>query len=250
MSLKDQAKQWQHSNAPAERLAYPVAKAAWRAWQILSVPNVRAQWFTRIRNPEGYFQRSTFTAPNRYPELFAECKERLALLTSPKILSYGCSTGEEVFSLSEQLPQAIVTGVDINSLCIRQCNRRKTSDRQTFYRRDSHAFHQLEGLDAILCLAVFQRTENRADSDVSVAVGISFRQFESELEMLDAKLTPGGLLFLDYTDFDFTETALSRGYAPLAFEANRSHYKRPLFDKFNRKVSDEQNLLRGFVKTQ
>jgi len=250
MSLKELARQWQYSNVPAKRLTYPVAKAAWRTWQFLSVPGLRAQWVTELLHPAQYFQRSTFTAPNRYPELFAECEQQLALLASPKILSYGCATGEEVFSLSERLPHAIVTGVDINSWCIRQCNRRKTCDGQSFYRRNSRAFRELECLDAILCLAVFQRAENRADSDVLVAVGISFSQFESELEMLDAKLTTGGLLFIDHTDFDFTETALSRGYRPLAFEANRIHYKRPLFDKFNRRVSDEQNLLRGFAKTQ
>lgn len=231
------------------RFAYRVAKVAWRAGQVLSSPNLRAQWLAGLRYRGRYFQRSTFTTPNRYPELFGACELQLALLKSPKILSYGCATGEEAFSLSERLPQAIVTGVDINSWCIRQCNRRKVSARQSFYLRDSRAFRQLKGLDAIFCLAVFQRTENRLNSEASVAFGISFGQFESELELLDTKLRPGGLLFVDRTDFDFTETALSRGYAPLAFEANRMHHRRPLFDKFNRRVSNEQNLLRGFVKT-
>jgi hypothetical protein len=166
----------------------------------------------------------------------------------PRILSFGCSTGDEVFSLGNYIPRAAIVGVDINAWCIRQCNLKKQSEKHSFCLRSSLKCEQMTGFDAIFCMAVFQRTENRTNRDNSVSTGLSFVQFEREIDQLDSKLKIGGLLFIDHADFSFMDTVYGIRYEVLGFEQNRIHYIRPLFDRNDRKISDEQSLYRVFVK--
>jgi chemotaxis methyl-accepting protein methylase len=49
-----------------------------------------------------------WTAPNRYPEIFAAAVAAAA--AARRILSFGCSTGEECVSLAEYFPKAEIIG--------------------------------------------------------------------------------------------------------------------------------------------
>ena len=53
----------------------------------------------------GSHQLVDWTAPNRYPEIFAA-----AAAAARRILSFGCSTGEECVSLAEYFPKAEIIG--------------------------------------------------------------------------------------------------------------------------------------------
>jgi hypothetical protein len=104
-------------------------------------------------------------------------------------------------------------------------------------------------------MAVFQRTENQAIPNNSISLGFSFCQFEREIGELDGKLKVGGLLVIEHTDFDFRETVYGDSYKNLDLErSDDAHasvlpeYNRPLFDRHDRKISDEQCLPRVFVK--
>jgi hypothetical protein len=107
---------------------------------------------------------------------------------------------------------------------------------------------QKMAFDAIFCMAIFQRTENRTNSDNAVSAGITFDEFQREIGELDAKLKAGGLLFIDHADFNFMDTVHAERYEVLEFDQNRVLHDRPLFDRNNRKVSDDQCLYRAFVK--
>ena len=105
--------------------------------------------------------------------------------------------------------------------------------------------------EVVICNEVqtlFQRTENRTNSDNAVSGGITFDQFEREIGTPDAKLKAGGLLFIDHADFNFMDTVHAEQYDVLEFDQNRVQHDRPLFDRNNRKVSDDQCLYRAFVK--
>lgn len=250
MSLKYNIKQWEHSNNRVKRLICFITRSVWRCAWCLIEPERRSQLITGLLYPKIFLQRSVYTFENRYPDLFRECAERMAGTVEPMILSYGCATGAEVISLSKWLPNAKIVGVDINTWCLRQCRRRLASTKYRFIHRASTDFHSVSEFDAVFCLAVFQRAENRTSIDNSKAQGISFQQFESELLLLDEKLKAGGLLFIDHSDFDFLDTRLCARYQPLGFSTNRVQHERPLFDRQNCKLAERQDLFRGFVKVR
>ena len=60
-----------------------------------------------------YLQLSNMTRSDRFPKVFETAK---SLCRKPKrIMSFGCSTGEECQSLAKYFPDAEIVGVDINA---------------------------------------------------------------------------------------------------------------------------------------
>jgi hypothetical protein len=248
LNLRHELKRWQYSRLTHRRWVYHAVNTAWQCYQFFSRSERRSQYVTGWSHPSHYYQRSICTAANRYPLLFERCRDFLSSRPSPWILSFGCSTGEEVFSLGQYLPDATILGVDINPWCIRKCNTRKQSDRYTFCHRFSETFDQARDFDAVFCMAVFQRTENRTRPDNRESTGLRFRQFECEIAGLDGKLKQGGLLVIEHADYSFADTACFARYQALDFEHNAAPSERPLFGRNDIKVSDKQALHRVFVK--
>ena len=85
----------------------------------------RFEFGRRLRRPvEGRFQSYAYTLPDRYPWLFDFAAERLGRIAAPRLLSFGCSRGDEVFSLARRLPQATIKGIDIDPRNIAACRAR------------------------------------------------------------------------------------------------------------------------------
>jgi hypothetical protein len=192
-------------------------------------------------------QQSTYTKRHRYPKLFADCRAFLGDRSDLRLLSFGCSTGEEVASLGELWPLATIVGVDINPWCLEQCAGRHDSPRFTFMHRESDEFAAAADFDAVFCLAVFQRQENLTRG-LETAGGHTFDQFEREVGVLDRKLNMGGLFAIDNADFLFTDTAVARRYEPLPSGNNCQLRQRPLYGPNNRKIADEYVAVRIFRK--
>ena len=233
---------------PLLRIAYRGIKAAGALRRFLLSPRIRSQVLTRFRYRDQHFQGEAYSQEDRYPELFRECRARLAGLAVPRILSFGCATGEEVFTLARYLPQAEIVGVDINRWCLKQCDARNRNGKLRFVHRLSAEFAELKGFDAIFCMAVFQRTEHRTAGAQPDKTGFTFDRFEAEVAMLDGKLKPGGLFFLDECDYSFEQTETVALYNPAEFEGNRAPRQRPLFDRENRLIAGEQFSARSFIK--
>ncbi|HSH67985.1 MAG TPA: methyltransferase domain-containing protein, partial [Bacteroidia bacterium] len=196
-----------------------------------------------------YHQFSTYTKKNRYPELFNECKKFFRNRTDLKILSFGCSTGEEVESLGLFLTDASITGVDINKYCIQQCNKKYKHPLWNFIHVSSAEFLNSANYDAVFCLAVFQHPENRYKKNNS-SKKYPFSKFEDQLEGLDKKLKPGGLLFIDHSDFSFLQTRVSKKYTVLKTAPNRILRNRPSFDSTNTRIADFSFNYRIFQKSK
>ncbi len=246
--LKASLKNWQHSRSAPARVVYQVSRLGWLGCRLLVDARLRAETLGHWRHRAAYLQPATETYLNRYPGLFRQCRLRFAEHPNPRILSFGCSTGEEVRSLAKHLPQAVIVGVDINDWCLSECWRKDPHHRHTFLHRLSAEFEREPAFDAIFCMAVLQHTLNRASADNAVAQGITFEEFAREVAVLDAKLKTGGLLFLDHVDFRFGDTPCASRYTPLDFPRNRAPRPRPIYGPDHRKLADVQDTPRVFVK--
>ena len=85
-----------------------------RLCRILVSPSYRSEWLLKRSRPNNLFQPYRQTKPDRHPAIFAFVRERLSTNAIPRLMSFGCSTGEEAFTLRRYFPQAEIVGVDIN----------------------------------------------------------------------------------------------------------------------------------------
>jgi trans-aconitate methyltransferase len=211
-------------------------------------PRIRSEQITRAFHRASHYQGATYSEPNRYPELFAACAHHLQNTPAPTILSFGCATGEEAFSLAEYIPNATIVGVDINRWCLRRSTEKNKNPRIRFVHSTSRDFTALSNLDAIFCMAVFQRSENRSHTAAVAHGNFTFAKFEQQITQLDAKLKPGGLFFIDHSDFSFEDTAVATHYTPLEFEDNQFLHERPLFGRNNALITTQYTMHRAFQK--
>jgi len=246
MALKQSIKNLAAKN-PVFNIIYRVLAGGKFFGLVLVNARRRSEYLTRLRYKDMHFQGPTFTARDRSPIVFDQCAKYLQLVAQPKLLSFGCSTGEEAFTLAEYMPNASITGVDINQWCVKQCIKKNKSENLHFYHRLSGEFDIDSGYDAIFCIAVFQRAENRFFKE-RITEGFTFQQFENEVAILDTKLKPGGLLIINHSDFSFADTEIAGQYSPLAFEGNKKRHNRPLFDRNNVRISETSEYYRVFVK--
>jgi len=72
----------------------------------------RCQWLLRLTRPVNLFQPSPATQLNRYPEIFRFVRAHVGDGADVRLLSFGCSTGEEVFSLRQYFPSAGIKGLE------------------------------------------------------------------------------------------------------------------------------------------
>lgn len=98
---------------------------------------------------------------HRFPRIFRICRDYLGGRENLRILSYGCATGEEVFTLRNYFPHAFIAGAEINRRSLSVAKRRSTDDRVVFLEPDARRIRALGPFDAVFCLAVLQRQPER-----------------------------------------------------------------------------------------
>ena len=233
---------------PLCRAAVRTTRAMGYTRRFVLNPRSRSEQWTRIRHGAAHIQGATFSEPDRYPELFAACRDRLGKVKAPLVISFGCSTGEEAFTLAKYIPHAIIVGADINRWCLRHCERKNRNPLVSFLHTFSPEFGALTNVDAIFSMAVFQRPENRNRTGPTAHRGFPFARFEEEIARLDRKLRRGGVLFIDHADFRFEDTAVSAGYAPLEAPGNETWQDRPVFGPDNRLIGTGYRVRRAFIK--
>src|SRR3989339_2271176 len=89
--------------------------------------NLKKQKIHQVKNSTSF---------DRYPEIFFVTKKYFDDNFENKnihILSFGCSTGEECFSLRKYFPNAKIIGVDINEENIIKCRANNTDKKISFY---------------------------------------------------------------------------------------------------------------------
>jgi SAM-dependent methyltransferase len=161
-------------------------------------------------------QPSSVTSADRYPKYFGLVRDELSGVLAPNILSFGCSTGEEVFTLRSYFPNANIVGIDINHHSIRVCQRelaRRGGDEKITFRCAGSLEAELsEYFDAIFALAVLRHGDLRALWPETCDAILPFSKVERAAEDIVTGLKPGGILTICHSQFLFADMRVSKQF--------------------------------------
>jgi 2-polyprenyl-3-methyl-5-hydroxy-6-metoxy-1,4-benzoquinol methylase len=153
-------------------------------------------------------QLTSTTGTNRYPELFTAVKVNL----NPgkeriSILSFGCSTGEECFSLRDYFKSAHIIGADINKSNLTKAKKKNVDENVNFIFSTPENLKQQAPYEIIFCLSVLCRWEDTRYVDNCREL-YPFEKFEGTVAMLSDLLAPDGLLVIYNSNFAFEDTVV------------------------------------------
>lgn len=163
-------------------------------------------------------QLKTSTAPNRYPKIFAAAELASREICPRRILSFGCSKGEETASLADlyfDRPDDGIVGVDIHPRAIAHAKANNARDRVQYFLSTDPAFAEVGGFDVIFAMSVLCNWP--ATKDAANANDLfPFARFDQLVGALDDRLNVGGLLIVHNANYAFadTEAALRYQHAP------------------------------------
>lgn len=197
-------------------------------------------WLRLVR-PKGIFQPSNSTRPNRYPKIFGFVQSQLGADSEIRILSFGCSTGEEVFSLRRYFPRAAIKGIDINSANIAICRKRlrdANDPRISFAAAASTADEPEDFYDAIFCMAVLRHGQLALPGTNRCDHLLRFEDFAAAVKDFSRCLKPGGLLVIRHSNFRLHDAPAGAEFETLL--RLQSAEKTPLFGPDNRRLEGER----------
>lgn len=174
----------------------------------------RREAWVRLRRPHNLFQPFAETSLERYPEIFDTVAGELRT-PAPRLLSFGCSSGEELVSLWRRWPEAEVRGVDINGHSVRAARRLlRTAGapaRVSVVRGGDVGSEEPGSFDAVFALAVF-RHGHLNHAPASCAPLLRFADFDRAISELAALVRPSGVLAIGHANFRFGDTAAATGF--------------------------------------
>jgi SAM-dependent methyltransferase len=165
----------------------------------------------------GHAQRAVHTALDRYPEVFAAAANfgRTMLAdgdTRPlRILSFGCSTGEECFSLRQYFPDAAIYGCDINKAVLAIAAGRQRHGGITFFHSSSQTLAEHGPFDIVFCmssLCLFPEADRPSGENGT----FPFSAFDNLVSEIDRNLRPGGLLVVYNASYPFKLSRVATHY--------------------------------------
>ena len=157
----------------------------------------------------GIHQLSAKTAFNRYPQIFARAA-RIAP-NARRILSFGCSTGEECATLKMYFPRAEIIGTDVNPLSLLKARWRCRSSKSiNFVYANDPVLTASGPFDVICCLTVLRDT--RLDTETSIRETYPFERFDERVTFLNSLLRPGGLLVFHGNMYRFRDSSVVNEY--------------------------------------
>lgn len=220
---------------PIKRPPFP-ARAIRRLWRLSTDRLYRnIMWLYFVR-PKGAFQPFNDTEPNRYPGIFGFAQSELGAASDVRILSFGCSTGEEVFSLRRYFPCAVIKGLDINPGNIAACRRRLRQSPDpaiSFATAKSTAAEPSAAYDAIFCMAVLRHGSLGQPGVVRCDHLLRFEDFGRAVADFGRCLKPGGLLAICHSNFRLCDAPAAHAFETV-LQMTWAGEKTPIFGPDNR----------------
>ncbi|WP_338449823.1 methyltransferase domain-containing protein [Niallia oryzisoli] len=203
----------------------------------------------QLLNSKNVHQTTPLTFMNRYPEIFSACRDYFGDKQDIKILSYGCSTGEEVLTLRQYFPNAQIVGAEINKNSLAICRNLKVDEKIKFIHSTSQEIEKYGPFDAIFCMAVLQRKPHyiKAKGVTSLKKIYPFEKFEQQIVELDHLVNPQGLMVVHFTQYSVVDTKVASKYEPLG-DFNQDDYESPVFDRNSNLVINPSSQKSIFVK--
>lgn len=233
--LRKQIQRNRYSKNPLLRGSTLLLRTPLYVWQFATDGFYRSTILNRIFRPGQAHLTCNYTKMDRYPEIFGltrEYFESRGLKDSPelRLLSFGCSTGEEAFSLRTYFPQATIVGADISDWNLEQARNRNQDAKIRFVFSNSENLRENGPYDAIFCMAVLLRMAHRMEPALSSADVYPIDKFDEQVEELDALLRPQGLLVIYHTNYRFCDAAMFPRYEVVP----RQYSERDLVPKYGR----------------
>jgi len=184
-------------------------------------------------------QPSNVTREDRWPAFFSFIQSALAGVEHPRILSFGCATGEEVFTLRRYFPHAELVGIDINPHNISQCQAklRAQPDAGIQFKRAACADEEpAASFDAIFCMAVLRHgalgevLSDRCDAYVR------FDDIDALVAGLARSLKRGGYLAIWSSHFRFADMSVAAEFDVVLQMPSGAHFNTPLYGPDNRRL--------------
>jgi trans-aconitate methyltransferase len=210
-------------------------------WRLAKDRTYASTMLLRLFPGRHVFQHRNNTRRDRYPEIFRKLQSELGRDSDVRILSFGCSTGEEVFTLRDYFPNAILKGIDVNGANIARCNRaleEAPDARIQFQLADSTAFETSQTYDAVLCMAVLRDGRLQDPAMVRCDPLLFFADFERTIGDFCRCLKPGGILAVRHANFRVRDTQAARGLETI-FSADFQNRSASIFDSNNRLLPGE-----------
>ena len=180
------------------------------ARDLVTVPAVRRSSWLRASRPTNLFQPFNDTSEDRYPEVFTWLQREVEDSESVRLLSFGCSVGDEVFSLRRYFPEAYIVGIDISRGNISECRRRQQrqgDERMHFLRAASGDHEPNDHYDAVLCMAVLRHGNLGYSRPLSCKHHITFEAFDATVSQLARCLKVGGYLVIEHSNLRFRDSS-------------------------------------------
>jgi SAM-dependent methyltransferase len=220
----------------AERPAL-VIRAIRKLWRLaVDRPYRNVMWLHLLR-PKGAFQPFNDTRADRYPQIFSFVRSELGNDGEVKILSYGCSTGDEVFSLRDYFPRAVIKGIDVNPGNIAFCNRRlkRAPDTAISFETANSTMAEPAALyEVIFCMAVLRHGSLGLPGVTRCDHLIRFEHFAEAVQDFKRCLKPGGLLVIRHSNFRLCDTPAGAAFETiLRVKLPDTAKKTPIFSPDN-----------------
>jgi hypothetical protein len=209
------------------------------AYQISVRWNRIAKFFGSFK--KGRHQLTSTTSYGRYPEVFIELKKNLGEPSHQKntvILSYGCSTGEECFTLRDYFPHAIIIGADISKLNLLTARSRNDDNRIKFIYSEESNIKKYGKYDAICCFSVLCRWNDTEFVEDSSEI-YPFTRFDETVGFLASQLKPGGFLVIYNSNFRFEDASAFSDFVSIHTSAIPNSGFVHKFNRDNKKIYEQ-----------
>lgn len=223
-------------------------------WQLATDGYWRSTLVERLRHPGRVHLTCNYTKMDRYPEAFTLVRRHLeetGLADSPqlRLLSFGCSTGEEALTLRRYFPRATIVGADISRWNLRRARARAADDEHIRFVESSPRSLAAEGpFHGIFAMAVLLRMAHRMEPADSAADVYPFETFDQQVRQLDEILEVGGALAIQHANYRFVDSTIAEGYRVIEHEFS-ARDQVPKFDRQSRRLPETDEQRRVFVKT-